>query len=163
MKEIEEMEKKKAVLEANIRKNDGLIKIKTEETNSMILKLQSSEKRLIHKEREYEQQKTSCKDVEKLVQKHAKRYQELEQLEKALDEKKEEYDLLQGKILKKTGEVKELINFGKDIINKIKLSSSLTLDEFPELSVTDFHTKNDILAKYKVKFDTSLKVCSLLK
>jgi hypothetical protein len=65
--------------------------------------------------------------------------------------------------LKKTGEVKELINFGKDIINKIKLSSSLTLDEFPELSVTDFHTKNDILAKYKVKFDTSLKVCSLLK
>ena len=150
LKEIEELEKKNANRNADIRKNELLIKEETEEIKAMTLKLQSADKRIAFKEREYNQQKSSNEDHENLAMKHQGKYQELDQLQKIIEEKGHEYDLVQAKILKKTDEVKDLINYGKDIIGKIRLESSLPLEEFPELSVTDFHSKTDIINKYKV-------------
>ena len=45
-----------------------------------------------------------------------------------------------------------MISNGNEIVQKIKLCSTLTIDEFPQLDFIDLHKKKDIIKEYKEKF-----------
>ena len=155
----EEYERKQEVLELakitdakilSIQAKDAKIKAKRDEIIALTKRLEISEKELSLKEKKYEEQKATCPDMDKIAKKHAQKFQELDTLQANYNELEAECEHLQNKMMIKTEEVKRLINCGKEVIEKIRLSSTLTLEELPEISVTDFHRKNDIIEKYKV-------------
>jgi hypothetical protein len=121
------------------------------EMNSLNQITQNSEKELNLREKEYEQQKLTCKDLDKVAAKHTQKFQELETLQSNYNDIDAECDQVQKKLITKTQEVKRLIHCGKDIIDKIRLASSLTVEELPEISLVDFHKSNGIINKYKVR------------
>lgn len=104
------------------------------------------------KENEYEKQRATCKDLDKIARKHAQRFQELEDLQTNYNDIESKCDDYQKKLMIKTQEVKKIIECVEDVLDKIKSSSSLKLDGLPEVSLTDFHNRNDIIRQYKACF-----------
>ena len=48
--------------------------------------------------------------------------------------------------------IKIAISSANDLVNKIVLSSTLSLDTLPQLDLLDFHKKRDMIKEYKVKY-----------
>ena len=150
-KEIAEWQAQLSTVLIEIQDKATILKAQKEEICGLNQRMQTSERELNLREIEYNQQKSTCKDLDKIAKKHSQKFQELEALQTNYNDLDVYCDELQKKLMIKSQEVKKLIHCGKEIIDKIKLGSSLTLEELPEISLVDFHKRNDIINKYKVR------------
>ena len=134
--------------------------------------LAKMEAELAKKDAEYDKQLESGKKIENLQNRHAQRANELEALQMHFVDLEQKKDQIQMQLMNKTEEVsgskmyysidkikilmwfkkvKEAVNSINEMVNKIKLSSSIELNEFPHFNLIDFHKKADLIKTYKVK------------
>ncbi len=118
--------------------------------------LNQMEEELALKDIEYDKQLASGKKMDNLVNRHAQKVQQLDNLQNTYVELGNQKEDLQKKLLKKSGEVAEKISGMNDLVNKIKLSSSVSINEFPQIELLDFHKKTDIIQRYKVSYAFSI-------
>ena len=101
------------------------------------------------KDAEYDKQLASGKQLDKLPAKHSQKLQELEQLQNEFVDTEREIEELQSKVLLHSQEVKDTIDEVNSLVSKIKLSSTMPLEEFPQIELIDFHRKIDLIKPYK--------------
>ena len=108
------------------------------------------EQELALKDIEYDKQLASGKKMDNLVNRHAQKVQQLDNLQNTYVDLGNQKEDLQKKLLKKSAVVAEKIRGVDDLVNRIKLSSSVSINKFPQIELLDFHKKTDIIQQYKV-------------
>jgi hypothetical protein len=114
--------------------------------------LEKYEKEKAIKDALYDKQLSKGNQLEAISIRSTQKFQELENLQNAYVELEEKTDELHSKLLQKTQNVKDTISLSNALVNNIKLSSSLVLNEFPQLDVIDLHQRNNIIKEFKVIF-----------
>jgi hypothetical protein len=125
----------------NMKKNENIIQRE---------KLIRMEEEVALKDAEYDKQLASGKQMDNLVNRHQQKVQKLDQLQNNYMDLGKQKDDLQSKVMRKSAEVQEKIGSINDLVNKIKLSSSIAIDQFPQFDFLDFHKKTDLIQQYKV-------------
>jgi hypothetical protein len=126
------------------------VKIKRKDLISSKEKLKNLEDEIAKKDSLYDKQISSGKELDNLPTRHAQKLQQLENLQNVFVELENKTDELHCKLMQKSQEVKDIINSANELANRIKLSSSLQLNEFPQLELIDLHKRNDLIKEYKV-------------
>ena len=124
-------------------------KAKKKELYAFKEKMKKDEEILKVKDAEYDKQLASGKQLDKLPAKHSQKLQELEQLQNEFVDTEREIEELQSKVLLHSQEVKDTIDEVNSLVSKIKLSSTMPLEEFPQIELIDFHRKIDLIKPYK--------------
>ena len=99
---------------------------------------------------EYDKQLSNGKQMENLVNRNQNKVNQLDQLQNNFMDLGKQKDDLQSKVMKKSAQVKEKIGSINDLVEKIKLSSSIAINQFPQFDFLDFHKKTDLIQQYKV-------------
>ena len=131
-----------------IKKRVAAKKERREENRERLKKM---EEEISVKDKEYEKQLASGKKLDNLVTRHAQKSQQLDSLQNTYLSLCDQKDDLQSQVIRRTDDVKTKINAINDMVHKIKLSSSIPLNEFPQFELIDFHKKSDFVKEYKVK------------
>ena len=154
MRNLNEADKKLAAEKSEREERLKRIKLLRDDNQALKSTLELAECEMAHKDAEYDKQLKSGKQMDNLPQRHAQRIQELENLQNVFVDLENKKDELHMRLMQRTNDVKETIAGANELVNKIKLSSSLALDEFPQLDVLDFHraAKQELVKQYKECF-----------
>ncbi len=126
-------------------------KQKKKELSAARSKLDKDEQEKLKKDKLYDLQIASGKQLDNVGIRASQKQQELENAQNAFIDLEKKTDELHSKLMMKTQEVKDAISTSNELVNKIKLSSSLTLKEFPQLDLIDLHQQggSNIIREYK--------------
>lgn len=147
---VNEHEKKVKKMREENEERKKRIKLKKQSNAELRQTLANMEAEIAIKDVEYDKQLASGKKVENLQNRHSQKAKELEALQTAFVDLEEKKDELQMQLMNKTQEVKLAIAGINEMVNKIKLSSCLEIDEFPTFDILDFHKKSNLIKEYKV-------------
>jgi chromosome segregation ATPase len=153
MDSIQIVENENSRLKVTKKELTGFIKDLTPEIKILSSELEKLEAQASKKNNEYDLQRESCKDLDMVAKRHTQLSEKLESVGNAHNELELTCDELQKRLMRKTEEVKNVMQSINELIKKIKLCSSLELSELPEFSIIDFHHENNMIKKYKVYND----------